>query len=106
MAVAVSRGEVWVVDLGYAGKQRPCIVLSVAPTDSERALVVIVPATTAVWGTRFEVKLELPFLKRDGVFDVQNLQAVSLGKFLRKRGALTVDQMKTVDDAVRLWLGL
>lgn len=106
MAVAVSRGEVWIVDLGYAGKRRPCIVLSIAPADSERALVVIIPATTAVRGTRFEVKLDLPFLERDGVFDVQNLQAVSLGKFLGKRGSLTADQMKPVDDAVRLWLGL
>lgn len=105
MAIDALRGEVWIVDLGYVGKRRPCLVLSIAPSDAERALAVIVPGTTSVRGTRFEVTLDLPFL-RGGVFDVQNLQAVALGRFLAKRGVVTPEQMGTVEAAVRLWLGL
>jgi len=91
VATAVGRGEVRIVDLGHVGKRRPCIILSVPAADSERALASIIPGTTAVWGTLFEVTLHLPFLQRDGVFDAQNLQTVSLGKFLERRGSLATE---------------
>lgn len=47
-----SPGEVWLVDLGFAAKVRPCLVLSGYPADNELALLVIVPHTTAVRGNR------------------------------------------------------
>jgi mRNA interferase MazF len=104
---SAGRGEVWIVDLGFAGKRRPCVVLSVPPADSERALVVIIPGTTSVWGTRFEVRLDLPFLnKAGGVFDAQNLQAVSQAKLVQRLGSLTPEQMRSIESAARLWLGL
>ncbi len=106
MATAVGRGEIWVVDLGLAGKRRPCLVLSIPAADAERALAVIAPGTTAIWETRFEVKLDLRVLKGKGVFDVQNLQAVPLAKFESKLGQVTPEQMGRIEDAVRLWLGL
>ena len=42
------RGEVWRVDLGLAAKVRPALVLSIPPTDIERALVTLVPHTTSL----------------------------------------------------------
>jgi len=33
-----NRGEVWLVDLGYAAKVRPCLVLSIPVNDEDRAL--------------------------------------------------------------------
>jgi mRNA-degrading endonuclease toxin of MazEF toxin-antitoxin module len=41
------RGEVWLVDLGYAAKTRPALVVSVPALDTERALVLLVPHTTS-----------------------------------------------------------
>ena len=32
-----NRGEVWLTDLGYSGKTRPCLVLSVPAADRDRA---------------------------------------------------------------------
>ncbi|BAZ02061.1 hypothetical protein NIES37_60690 [Tolypothrix tenuis PCC 7101] len=32
------RGEVWLVDLGYVAKVRPCLVISVPALDQDRAL--------------------------------------------------------------------
>lgn len=50
------RGEVWLVDLGLAGKSRPCLVISNAvPSLNERALVVVIPHTMALRGSRFEL---------------------------------------------------
>ena len=56
------RGEVWVVDLGMAAKVRPAVVLSVPPSDTDRALVTVVPHTTSVRGSRFEVATGVAFL--------------------------------------------
>ena len=67
------RGEVWLTDLGMAAKVRPTLVLS-APTDPhDRAPVCVVPHTTSLYGTRFEVALPKPFLK-PGAFDGKGWQ--------------------------------
>jgi mRNA interferase MazF len=39
MAKLAQRGEIWMIDLGLAAKVRPCLVLSVAFRDDERAVV-------------------------------------------------------------------
>jgi mRNA interferase MazF len=51
---AADRGEVWVVDLGMAGKVRPCLVLSVPVGPRDRALVTLVAGTTSLRGTAYD----------------------------------------------------
>jgi mRNA interferase MazF len=99
------RGEVWLVDLGLAAKVRPCLVLSVPASEAERALVTLVPHTTAVRGSRFEVTIALPFL-RPGGFDAQNLVTIPLAKLLRRLGRLDSRQLALVETTVAEWLGL
>lgn len=53
--MTISRGEIWLVDLGYAAKTRPALVLSIEPLDIDRALVTLVPYTTSPRQSRFEV---------------------------------------------------
>jgi mRNA interferase MazF len=99
------RGEVWLVDLGYVAKVRPCLVISIPALDRDRALVTLLPHTTSPRGSRFEVKVQAPFL-REGVFDVQNIVTIPHAKLLRKLGDLTSEQMVEVEDALLFWLGL
>jgi mRNA interferase MazF len=99
------RGEVWLIDLGYAAKVRPCLVFSIEAEDTDRALTTVVPHTTSIRGTRFEVSLKIRFLKQ-GAFDAQNIISVSHAKFVRKLGSLSAEQMEQVDDAVKFWLDL
>ena len=99
-------GEVWLVDLGLAGKVRPCLILSIPPRDEDRALVTIVPNTTAVRNNRFEVVIPLNFLKGDGVFNAQDLMTLPISKCYRRLGALSVPQLEAVKAAVREWLRL
>ena len=99
------RGEVWLVDLGMAAKVRPCLVLSIPVLDTERALTTSVAHTTAQRGTRFEVPINLPFLRR-GVFDAQNIITVPHAKYIRRLGKLNDAQLQTVETAVRFWLSL
>jgi mRNA interferase MazF len=48
-----ARGDVWLVDMGYAAKVRPALVLSVPIEADERVLTTVVPHTTSVRNTRF-----------------------------------------------------
>ena len=99
------RGEIWLVDLGMSAKVRPCLVISVAIEDSDRALVTLVPHTTAVRSSRFECAIVVPFLK-PGAFDAQGLVTVPTVKLLRRLGSLQSEQLRKVEQTVAAWLGL
>src|SRR5213083_2764196 len=81
----IQRGELWLVDLGYLGKVRPVLVVSVPFQEHERTLCIVVPHTTSVIGTRFEVTIPYPALHA-GAFDVQQTAAVQAAKFVRRLG--------------------
>jgi mRNA interferase MazF len=99
------RGEVWIVDLGMVAKVRPALVLSVPALNQDRSLVALVPHTTSVRGSRFEVKIAVRFLK-EGAFDAQNLLTVPHAKLQHRLGSLKADELVQVEAAVKEWLGL
>lgn len=99
------RGEVWLVDLGLAAKVRPALVVSLAPSDQDRALFTICPHTTSVRGTYFEVDLPLAWLAR-GAFDVQDLMSIPLAKFIRKLGRVNVTELQLIESTIKHWLGV
>ncbi len=98
------RGEVWIVDLGFAAKMRPCLALSVPAGPADRSLASFVAHTTSPRGSQFEVAVQVKFLQ-PGVFDAQNLVTVPYAKILRRLGDLAPDQLARVEAAVRSWLG-
>jgi mRNA interferase MazF len=99
------RGDVWLVDLGIAAKVRPCVVLSVSPSVHDRALITLVPHTTSVRATNFEVSIPKSFLK-PGAFDVQGLVTVAPPRLVRKLGELQPAEVRSIENAVQRWLGL
>ena len=103
--IAPQRGEIWLVDLGMTAKVRPALVLSVPAADQDRALATLVPHTTSVRGSRFEVAVSVGFLKA-GAFDAQNLITIPHVKLLRSLGKLNAQQLTAVETVVRSWLGL
>jgi mRNA interferase MazF len=102
---APRRGDVWLVDLGLAAKIRPCLVLGVPAAAEDRALVTVVPHTTSLRGTRYEVSVAVHFL-RSGAFDGQGLVTLPTVRLMRPLGGLSPEQLKGVVDAVCLWLGI
>jgi mRNA interferase MazF len=83
------------VDLGLAGKVRPCLVLSDYPAENELALLVIVPHTTAIRNNRWEFPLPKSFLA-PGAFHLQQIQAVPITRVARKLGALTETEFNQI----------
>ena len=100
-----SRGEVWLTDLGYVAKVRPCLVLSVAFSETERSLLTLVPHTTSPRASRFEVPLAVPYLKA-GVFDSQSIVTVPPVRLIRRLGVLKAEELQAVEVSVKAWLGL
>ena len=100
-----NRRELWLTDLGMAAKVRPCLIVSIPATLEDRALVCLVPHTTAIRNSRFEVPLKIRFLK-PGAFDVQNIVTVPHVKLIRKLGELTEQEMAEINDRLKFWLHL
>ena len=96
-----SRGEVWLFDLGMAEKVRPALVISVAFGDADRALV---PHTTSLRGSQFEISVSVPFLK-PGAFVTQGLATYPHVRAIRKLGSLKPAQFRLVFGGVLRWLG-
>ena len=99
------RGEVWLFDLGMTAKTRPVLVVSVSYGDSDRAIVTVVPHTTEVRQSPFEVSIKVPFL-RPGAFLVQGVSTYPKAWGIRKLGAIKPDQMEAVANGLAAWLGI
>ena len=98
------RGEVWLVDMGYAAKTRPALVLSIPLAEDERVLTTVVPHTTSQRGTRFETPSYVQWLK-DGVFDAQGIgtyPTVKLIRILRHEDCELLVVLRTVAVTVQL----
>jgi mRNA interferase MazF len=98
------RGEVWLFDLGMVAKTRPVLVMSVPYGDVDRALVTVVPHTTELRGSPFEIPIPAPFL-RQGAFLVQGMSTYPKAWAIRRIGILNRLQMAEVEVGVRKWLG-
>lgn len=101
----IKRGEIWLADLGYVGKVRPVLILSVEPGDDDRALVTYVIRTTSVRGTAYEVPHAARGMK-PGVLDAQGIGTTDRSHFLGKLGFLEEGIMRQVENKIRVWLGL
>ena len=101
----MNRGEVWLADLGYLGKVRPVLILSVPAGNDDRALITYVMRTTAVRGTAYEVAHKA-FGMKPGAFDAQGIGSTDHSRFIRKLAQVDADTMARVEERVRAWLAL
>jgi len=92
------------LDLGMVEKVRPGLVLSVAFGDLDRALITVVPHTTTLRGSQYEIVVPVPFL-RPGAFLVQNIATYPTVRAIRRLGVLKAEQVASVSEGVLRWLG-
>lgn len=65
----------------------------------------LVPHTTSLRGSRFEVQTGTPFLKPGG-FDAQGLVTVPHARLVRALGQVKAQDLALVEQAVCRWLGI
>lgn len=93
-------GEVWLVDLGLAAKLRPCLVLTKTPADDELALQYVVPHTTVIRNDKWEMEAAAPFLKKAGVFHLQQIRPIPLAKLERRLGEISPDKFRSIKSTI------
>jgi len=81
------------------------LVISVPYADADRALIGVIPHTTSIRGSQFEVSVSARFLE-EGAFLVQGIQALPPKYFLRRLGILAPDQLRQVEKAMLRWEGI
>ena len=100
-------GEVWLADLGMAAKTRPVVVVSRYDEDPPRVLVLYVPLTSEGRGSEYEVEMpKLPFLRLEGVANVQGIGSLAVKRLERRLGVLPTEVMERIKKALRFALDL
>lgn len=109
-----SRGEIWLVNLepvrGHEqGGQRPALVLSVdlfnqGPAD----LVVVLPITSKAKGIPFHVEMLPPEggVKVASYVKCEDIRSVARERLQRRWGAVSPATIESVEDRLRILLGL
>ena len=98
-----NRGEIWLVDLGMVEKVRPALILSGPCGDNDRNIITVIPHTTTLRGSAFEINVPLPFLK-PGAFIAQSPATVPAVRAERLLGRMDDIQVKRIEDALLSWL--
>ena len=95
-------GEVWLADLGIAGKVRPVVIVSREDANPPRQLVLYVPLTTQDRSSAYEVAMgKLRFLDQSCVANVQGLGSLPVARLERRLGTLPSELMETIRVALR-----
>lgn len=100
-------GEVWMVDMGIAGKVRPAVVVLDDAVNVEQSIIVHIPITSQNRGTALEVPLgHLRFLTGDSVANIQAIGSLPKTRFERKMGVFPSADLAKIKQAMRLAFGL
>jgi mRNA interferase MazF len=101
------QGDVVVVDLGHAGKVRPCVVVSIPKPDSQRHMTVVVPITTEARSGQSEVAFpKPPWLKQASVVNLLGIVGLDNAKIGRVLGTFPSAQFQAIEDGLARILGL
>jgi len=102
MAKNPKHGEVWLADMGLAGKLRPVVVMLAGDLPVERTLIIHVPIATQNRGSVLEVGLgHLRFLDSASVANAQGVGALPRVRFERRLGQVLPDDLARIKPAQR-----
>ena len=94
-------GEVWLADLGIAGKTRPVVVLLADNVSASRTLIIYVPVTRQSRGGELEVSLgNVAFLDSNSLANVQAIGAAPRVRFERRLGTLSPPDLLAIKRAL------
>lgn len=100
-------GEVYLVDLGMAGKVRPVVIVTREDANAPRAISVTVPLSSRNRGSQYEVQMpRVPWLKQQSFANVQAIAAYEHHEFLERRGRFDQLALEKIKDAIRWALDL
>lgn len=111
---AATRGDIWLTDLNpvrgheQAGS-RPVLVVSVDPFNQSRAdLVVVIPITSTLGNIPFHVIVQPPegALTNASALPSEAVRSISKDRLITRWGSVSPTTMATVEDRLRMLIGL
>lgn len=105
------RGDVYWVRLDPTdgkeiNKTRPCLVIS-SDVANRSELIVVAPITSNIERIFPRIEVQITLNERPGKIIPRQMRAIDRTKRLGKKiGVISTEEMKRVDDAIRLILGL
>jgi mRNA interferase MazF len=100
-------GDIWLANLGLAGKTPPVVLVSREDPDAPRALAIYVPLTTQNRKSPYEVAIpKLGFLNETSVANVQGIASIPTIRLERKLGTLPETTMIAIRRALCFALNL
>src|ERR1043165_6706827 len=97
------RGEVWLVDMGMVEKVRPALILSGVCAVSDRDVITVIPHTTTLRGSQFEIGVALPFPK-SGAFLAQSPATLPSPRAVKLLGSMRAEDVRRIEKALLGWL--
>jgi mRNA interferase MazF len=110
----IVRGEIWLTDLNpvrgreQAGK-RPCLVISVDRFNQSPAdLVVMLPITSKDKRIPWQVKVQPPEggLTMESFIKCEDVRSISVDRLEKRYGAVSRETLASVEDRLRILMGL
>ncbi|MEB3121852.1 MAG: type II toxin-antitoxin system PemK/MazF family toxin [Snowella sp.] len=112
--LTIIRGEIWLIDLNpvrgheQAGK-RPCLVVSVDLFhQGGSGLAIVLPVTSKSKGIPFHVRIDPPEggVKMSSFIKCEDVRSISLERFEKRWGIVSLETMMAVEDRLRILMGL
>lgn len=106
----VNRGDVYWVDLNPTkgseiNKQRPCVIVSATPINRARNTVIVVPLSTA-GRSRPPLVITVECLGKQVVAVCDQIRTVDKSRLVKLAGALSAQDMETLEGSLRQILSL
>jgi len=110
MGPGMKRGDVFWVNLDpTAGseiqKKRPCVLIGANPINQARRTVVVIPLSSSGL-IRPPLTIDVQCLGQRAVAVCDQIRAVDKSRFLEQAGALSGEDLKKIEEALRLILCL
>ena len=108
------RGDIWLADLNpIKGREqagmRPCLVISVNQFNQSLAeLVIVIPLTSKAKGIRTHVPLVHPEggVREQSFIKCEDVRSISTERLTSRWGSVSSATMRTVEDCLRILMGL
>ena len=100
-------GEIWIADLGTAGKIRPVLVLYYPKPDDSRMLAIVAPIPSQIRGCNGENDItHKNWLPNPSAINFQGLGSIARHSLSRKLGTLAKNDLDEIKSNLRNLLNL
>lgn len=110
MVLNLKRGNVFWVNLdptvgSEIRKKRPCVIIGATPINEARRTVVVIPLSSS-GKPRPPVAIEVQCLGRKAIAVIDQIRAIDKTRLIEQAGNISKDDLKKIDEALKVIIGL